>query len=153
MALYPDGDKLDDFGQKFVLVNLAARRASQMTRDKAPALVETIADHPLTIAMEEIAAGAVIPTYEKVERITEDQETLESLEKAVGRGDNIDSLITELFRDSESLGGQAEEDVAFGEMGNEVIAAGGSLEDEAISLEGLADAEPVDDSLGTDDLD
>lgn len=60
MALYPSADKLDAFSSKFVLANLAARRAKQL-REGAPPLIETHSTHPLTIALEEIAEGAVVP--------------------------------------------------------------------------------------------
>lgn len=96
MALYPDGSKLDNFDGRFALVNLAARRALQITRDKAPALVETHSGHPLTIAMEEIAQGAVIATYEQPVVATEGSDSYDSLDLTT-QGDNIDNLITSLL--------------------------------------------------------
>ncbi len=96
MALYPEGSKLDNFEGRFALVNLAARRALQITRDKAPALVETQSLHPLTIAMEEIAQGAVVATYEQPVVQTESGETFDSLDLAA-QGDNIDNLISSLL--------------------------------------------------------
>jgi DNA-directed RNA polymerase subunit omega len=62
MALYPSADKLDSFPSRFVLTNLAARRAKQL-REGAPPLIETTSTHPLTIALEEIADGAVVPKF------------------------------------------------------------------------------------------
>lgn len=64
MALYPERDKLDDVESRYVLVNLAARRAAQLTHDHAPALVEATGEHPLTTALLEIAEGAVVPVYD-----------------------------------------------------------------------------------------
>lgn len=54
------------FGSRFDLVVAAAKRAGQI-KDGAPPLVETVSRNPLTIALEEIAAGKVLlkePTEE-----------------------------------------------------------------------------------------
>jgi len=45
---------------KFVLSNLAARRAKQL-KEGAPPLVRVESNHPLTIALAEIAAGKIKP--------------------------------------------------------------------------------------------
>lgn len=45
---------------KFVLTNLAAKRAKQL-KEGAPALVRIDSSHPLTIALAEIAAGKIKP--------------------------------------------------------------------------------------------
>lgn len=138
MALYPEGDRLDNYGKKFELVNLAARRATQMTRDKAPALVETSEIHPLTIALEEIAEGAVVAVFEQVERLAERGDSLEDLDILAGRQDNIDSLISDLFKDAERAGAEAE---------GEILPLAGRTtdgEDESISLEDLAEIESSD---------
>src|SRR5688500_8680740 len=58
MALYPEGDKLDKYPSRYVLTNLAARRAKQIKDGDSP-LVATESTHPLTIALEEIADGAI----------------------------------------------------------------------------------------------
>ena len=136
MALYPEGDKLDAYGKKFELVNLAARRATQMTRDKAPALVETSDEHPLTIALKEIAEGAVVAVFERIERLPDREEGLEDLDMLAGKQDNIDSLISDLFKDAGKAGGDGE---------GEPVAMGTSEgEDESISLEDLAGIESSD---------
>lgn len=59
--MLPSPDILNDypFG-KFVLSNLAAKRAKQL-REGAPPLVQTDSNHPLTIALAEIAAGKIKP--------------------------------------------------------------------------------------------
>lgn len=55
----PLADVLAGFEQgKFVLSNLAAKRAKQL-RDGAPPLIRTESNHPLTIALAEIAAGKI----------------------------------------------------------------------------------------------
>jgi len=59
--MLPSPDTLNEypFG-KFVLSNLAAKRAKQL-REGAPALVQIDSNHPLTIALAEIAAGKIKP--------------------------------------------------------------------------------------------
>jgi len=57
--MLPSPDILNDFEHgKFVLSNLAAKRAKQL-REGAPALVQVESNHPLTIALAEIAAGKI----------------------------------------------------------------------------------------------
>ena len=57
--MLPSADTLNEFEHgKFVLSNLAAKRAKQL-RDGAPPLVQVDSHHPLTIALAEIAAGKI----------------------------------------------------------------------------------------------
>ncbi|MDO8682937.1 MAG: DNA-directed RNA polymerase subunit omega [Armatimonadota bacterium] len=57
--IYPSGDKLEKVVEsKYSLVVLAAKRAKQL-REGAPKLIETSSTNPLTVALEEIAAGKV----------------------------------------------------------------------------------------------
>jgi DNA-directed RNA polymerase subunit omega len=59
--MLPSPDILSEFPQgKFVLSNLAAKRAKQL-REGAPPLVQVESNHPLTIALAEIAAGKIKP--------------------------------------------------------------------------------------------
>jgi len=59
--MLPSPDILNEFAEgKFVLSNLAAKRAKQL-REGAPALVRVDSNHPLTIALAEIAAGKITP--------------------------------------------------------------------------------------------
>ncbi len=59
--MLPSPDILNDFQPgKFVLSNLAAKRAKQL-REGAPPLVQIESNHPLTIALAEIAAGKIKP--------------------------------------------------------------------------------------------
>jgi DNA-directed RNA polymerase subunit omega len=59
--MLPSPDILNDYPHgKFVLSNLAAKRAKQL-REGAPPLVQTDSNHPLTIALAEIAAGKIKP--------------------------------------------------------------------------------------------
>jgi DNA-directed RNA polymerase subunit omega len=59
--MLPSPDILNDYEHgKFVLSNLAAKRAKQL-REGAPPLVQVESNHPLTIALAEIAAGKIKP--------------------------------------------------------------------------------------------
>ena len=59
--MLPSPDILNDYVHgKFVLSNLAAKRAKQL-REGAPPLVQVESNHPLTIALAEIAAGKIRP--------------------------------------------------------------------------------------------
>src|SRR6476469_7042437 len=59
--MLPSPDILNDYEHgKFVLSNLAAKRAKQL-REGAPALVRIDSNHPLTVALAEIAAGKIKP--------------------------------------------------------------------------------------------
>lgn len=59
--MLPSPDILNEFEHgKFVLSNLAAKRAKQL-REGAPPLVRVDSNHPLTIALAEIAAGRIKP--------------------------------------------------------------------------------------------
>lgn len=68
--MLPSPDILNDFEHgKFVLSNLAAKRAKQLG-EGAPPLVQIDSNHPLTIALAEIAAGKIKPIMgENVEAI------------------------------------------------------------------------------------
>lgn len=59
--ILPSQDILNEFEQgKFVLSNLAAKRARQL-RDGAPPLIRMDSSHPLTVALAEIAQGKIRP--------------------------------------------------------------------------------------------
>lgn len=57
--IYPSADKLESWGSKYSLVVLAAKRAKQI-KSGAPPLIPTSSKNPLTIALEEIAAGVIL---------------------------------------------------------------------------------------------
>ena len=60
-TIFPSPDILNnmEYG-RFVLANLAAKRAKQI-KEGAPPLVKVDSNHPLTIALSEIAAGKIRP--------------------------------------------------------------------------------------------
>ena len=60
--IYPSADTIEDkVKSRYSLVVLAAKRAKQI-KEGAPILIDTLSTNPLTIAMEEIAAGKVTAT-------------------------------------------------------------------------------------------
>ena len=70
--MLPSPDILSEFPQgKFVLSNLAAKRAKQL-REGAPPLVQIESNHPLTIALAEIAAGKIKPVMPSAQDIAID---------------------------------------------------------------------------------
>ncbi len=72
--MLPNPDILNDYPHgKFVLSNLAAKRAKQL-REGAPPLVQTDSTHPLTIALTEIAAGKIKPSKPKITNVIEPTE-------------------------------------------------------------------------------
>ena len=70
--IYPEGDAIRErVHNRYSLVVLAAKRAKQL-KDNAPPLIDTTSTNPLTIALEEIAAGKV--TYiEMPEPVVDDE--------------------------------------------------------------------------------
>ncbi len=89
MSIYPSPDKLDALESKYALVILAAKRARQL-KDNARKLVDTRSTNSLTIALEEIAAGAIIPRIVEDATVTAHQASLKpadpSLEDIIGAG-------------------------------------------------------------------
>lgn len=59
MSIYPSPDKLDEQESKYALVIIAAKRARQI-KDNARRLTDTRSANPLTVALEEIASGAIV---------------------------------------------------------------------------------------------
>lgn len=89
MSIYPSPDKLDKMESKYALVILAAKRARQI-KDGARRLVETHSANPLTVALEELADGAIIPREVENTSVAAYQAALKpnepSLEDIIGAG-------------------------------------------------------------------
>lgn len=81
--MLPSPDILNDFAQgKFVLSNLAAKRANQL-REGAPPLVQIDSNHPLTIALAEIAAGKIKPIMPSLDAPVAEEPTPMLIEETV----------------------------------------------------------------------
>jgi len=86
MIYPPIEDLLEAAGSKFTLVTLAAKRGRQINAyfnqlgeglgSIVPPQVASIARKPLTIALEEIATGKVLPAYDEEDAGTADSEVL-----------------------------------------------------------------------------
>ncbi len=89
MAIYPSPDKLDQQESKFALVILAAKRARQV-KDGARRLTESKSTNPLTVGLEEIAAGAIIARVVDDAAVTAYRDALRpnepTLEDIIGAG-------------------------------------------------------------------
>ena len=89
MSIYPSPDKLDSQESKFALVILAAKRARQI-KDGARKLVETRSPNPLTVGLEEIAAGMIISRQVEDATVTAFKDALKpnepTLEDIIGAG-------------------------------------------------------------------
>ena len=89
MSIYPSPDKLDTQESKYALVILAAKRARQI-KDNARRLTDSKSANPLTVALEEIAAGAIIKRVVEDASVTAQQAALKpnepSLEDIIGAG-------------------------------------------------------------------
>lgn len=62
----------DRFGNIYDVVILAAQRAKEIQQGSPP-LIKTNSVHPLTIALEEIAAGVYPPSSEEAEASQEEE--------------------------------------------------------------------------------
>lgn len=146
--ILPSADILNEFAEgKFVLSNLAAKRAKQL-KDGAHPLVRIESNHPLTVALAEIAAGKIKPI---LGREGQDPAAAEGAELVYGeeiigteRGillpalDEVEvDLVTSLSVDEPEH--EHEEDAA----------AAPSLADLLDDTEGVAETEQVDSEEGT----
>lgn len=140
MALYPEGDKLDAFPSRYVLANLAARRAKQI-KEGAPILVETSSTHPLTIALEEIAEGAVRPIILQGEVIPQVVETLDSIDLLAREAGGFDTGFGDIgaLLGADSASREAAGGVGLG--GSQMDEPSGEFDEEMISLDDLLNEE------------
>ena len=164
--MLPNPDILNEFAHgKFVLSNLAAKRAKQL-REGATPLVHTHSNHPLTIALAEIAAGkikvimsAAKPDvlYDSVETATllnEDvpaefglllpalDENEVALVAEVEMGDGENELDAETEAESEESDELSLSDLA-GDDEEEFVAESG--DEDTLSLSDIADKETAED--------
>ncbi|MCO5297634.1 MAG: DNA-directed RNA polymerase subunit omega [Fimbriimonadaceae bacterium] len=127
--MLPSADILNEFEfGKFVLSNLAAKRAKQL-REGAPPLVQIDSNHPLTIALAEIAAGRIKPAVPAAAELIDD-----GVEVAVLSEDSVPAELGLLLPslDEVELVPDADEEDADDESDDEV-------EDRPVSLSDLAD--------------
>jgi DNA-directed RNA polymerase subunit omega len=64
--IYPSGDKIEkEIDSRYSLVILAAKRARQIKEGGKP-LINTDSPNPITVALEEIAAGQIKPKFDEL---------------------------------------------------------------------------------------
>ena len=158
--MLPSPDILNDYAHgRFVLSNLAAKRANQL-REGAPPLVQTESNHPLTIALAEIAAGKIKPIMPSETSPIEQQEVAVLLEETVpaelgmllpGLDETETALVTAVALGEEEHEAEieGEEPVALSladlvsDEEEEVVAP--AADDDTLSLSDIADQEAAED--------
>jgi DNA-directed RNA polymerase subunit omega len=105
--IYPSADIIDKrVGSRYSLVVLAAKRAKQI-KEGAPTLIETASTNPLTIALEEIAAGKV--TIGEAPPAVE----VRVVEREKSPPSRISALVAQLSGDVEAGADMESDDAAF----------------------------------------
>lgn len=157
--MLPKPDILNDYPHgKFVLSNLAAKRAKQL-KEGAPPLVQVDSIHPLTIALAEIAAGKIKPILSRAGEAIEAPETPtlmvdETLPPELGMllpaiDDTEAALISTIEAEGEDHDIESEDLISLSDLVDEeerededVAATPG--DDDTLSLTDIAEAESVD---------
>ena len=127
MSIYPSPDKLDKQESKYALVIIAAKRARQI-KDNARRLTDSKSPNPLTVALEEIAEGAVIKRVDEDATVTASRAALRpnipTLEDIIAAGpvlalDSEQDTATQLaaFRSAEP---DMDDDDLLGDEGDEI---------------------------------
>jgi DNA-directed RNA polymerase omega subunit len=140
---------------KFVLANLAAKRAKQI-KEGAPPLVRIESSHPLSIALAEIAAGKIRPLMgeEAEAAMAERMETIEEMgaERFLLPGLDDDEALVVDHLDEEEEGDEEEVVAASGSLladllGDDDVEEEVEVEDDTeMSLDDLAKQEEEEDS-------
>lgn len=164
--MLPSPDILNNYEHgKFVLSNLAAKRAKQLKEGAMP-LVQIDSHHPLTIALAEIAAGKIKPILSAVEDRVELEGADISLITEEGVPGHLGmllpaldeteaALVTSLIEEDHEHDGDLEEvapvvslsdlvDGTHGEEEEEEAAAPVISEDDTLSLSDIADQESAE---------
>lgn len=159
--MLPSPDLLNNYAHgKFVLSNLAAKRAKQLKEGAMP-LVQIDSHHPLTIALAEIAAGKIKPIL----TAQEDRIELEGVDLALISEEGVPghlgmllpaldeteaALVSNLIIEDHEIEPEAEADEAIiptladlneGDVDEPVPAV---AEDDTLSLSDIADQESAD---------
>ncbi len=123
--IFPEADKLENWGNKYALVALAAKRAKQL-KSGAPVLIETESRNPLTIALEEIAAGKIItevPDVDVIPTVREEPEVAQllalSLATDLDEQEESETVVTSLD-DSDILEDELEDELESEEEEEEI---------------------------------
>jgi DNA-directed RNA polymerase subunit omega len=108
--IYPSADTIEDkVKSRYSLVILSAKRAKQI-KEGAPILIETTSTNPLTIALEEIAAGKVTAVEIEAELVpqaaasTKTSKTSAAVLTTAPKNDHADELTMEEPGDDDAEG-------------------------------------------------
>lgn len=161
--MLPSPDILNNYEHgKFVLSNLAAKRAKQL-REGAPPLVQVESNHPLTIALAEIAAGKIKPILSGVPEAIEPTSDLpllidENVPAELGMllpalDETEAALVTAVDHDEADLDADHEDVLSLSDLVEEddEAAAIATDDDDTLSLTDIAEqeesAEDVDEEV------
>jgi DNA-directed RNA polymerase subunit omega len=160
--MLPSPDILNDYEHgKFVLSNLAAKRAKQL-REGAPPLVQVESNHPLTIALAEIAAGKIKPilstAVEVIEPTTDvavliDENVPAELGMLLPALDETEAaLVTTVGEEDGDPDADGEDGLSLSDLVDEdEEAAAISSDDDTLSLTDIAEQEASDDDESVDE--
>jgi DNA-directed RNA polymerase subunit omega len=162
--MLPSPDILNDYPYgKFVLSNLAAKRAKQL-REGAPALVHVDSNHPLTIALAEIAAGKIKPIMPNVSELAVEIETGPALLIDETVPAELGMLLPALdetevalvsasaLEDDHESDGDLDDAISLSDLVGEEEVAVVASDDDTLSLSDIADAETAaDDEEGDEE--
>jgi DNA-directed RNA polymerase subunit omega len=155
--MLPSPDILNEYPYgKFVLSNLAAKRAKQL-KEGAPPLVHVDSIHPLTIALAEIAAGKIKPILNRTGEALEAPEvptlmvddSMPELGMLLPALDETEAaLIQSVESEGEDHDLEGEDLISLSDLVDEdevdedAVAASG--DDDTLSLTDIAEAESVE---------
>jgi DNA-directed RNA polymerase subunit omega len=160
--MLPSPDTLNDYEHgKFVLSNLAAKRAKQL-REGAPPLVQVDSNHPLTIALAEIAAGKIKPILSNVAEVIEpttdvavliDENVPAELGMLLPALDETEAaLVTTVGEEDGDPDADGEDGLSLSDLVDEdEDAAAVSSDDDTLSLTDIAEQESSDDDEAGDE--
>lgn len=149
--IYPNADKLENWGSKYSLVILAAKRAKQLKQGAKP-LIRTDSANALTIALEEIAAEAIscsVPDNDLPLVAQEEQEASQLLAPTEPRVD-LEREDTDVEPGETVLVGDDEEDAASASDDEEHDEDVGLDEDDDLTLVDGEDEEEDEDEEEAD---
>jgi len=140
--MLPSPDILNEYEHgKFVLSNLAAKRAKQLKEGAMP-LVQVDSHHPLTIALAEIAAGKIRPILSE----HEDRIELEGAELALITDEPLPAELGMLLPALD----ETEVALVIG-LGEEELIEEAEAEVDTLSLTDLADVEEEEEVAPSED--
>jgi DNA-directed RNA polymerase subunit omega len=159
--MLPSPDILNDYEHgKFVLSNLAAKRAKQL-REGAPPLVQVDSAHPLTIALAEIAAGKIKPILsnapEAIEPTTDvavliDENVPAELGMLLPALDETEAaLVTTVGEEDGDADADGEDGLSLSDLVEEDEDAAVASDDDTLSLTDIAEQEASDDDEAADE--